>query len=91
MFGCSSHTLLLQRVSWKPKICASKVTLLTFRSGNFAVAGKVDTYKKNLVQQRDENKKKKSQHSSAYSVAVAKAGFNRRKKKVNRKILFYYS
>ena len=38
----------------------------------------------NLETQRDENKKRKSQHNSAFSVATvaAKAGFNRKRKKV---------
>ena len=54
--------------------------LLTFRS----VTGKIDIYTMNLETQRDENKKRKSQHNSAFSVATvaAKAGFNRKRKKV---------
>ena len=67
-----------------------KVTISTFRS-NFAVAGKVDTYKINLEQQRDENKKKKNQRSSAMPGAVAKASFSRKKMKVNFETLFYCS
>ena len=67
-----------------------KVTISTFRS-NFAVAGKVDTYKLNLEQQRDENKKKKNQRSSAMPVSVAKASFSRKKMKVNFETLFYCS
>ena len=46
------------------------------------ITGKIDTYTLNLEKQRDANKKRKSQNNSAFSVATAKAGFNRKRIKV---------
>ena len=47
------------------------------------ITGKIDAYTLNLEKQRDENKKRKSQNNSAFSVATAKAGFNRKRIKVD--------
>ena len=51
------------------------------------VAGKLDTYRINLEEQQEENKKMKNQQNSIYGVAAAKAAFNRKRVQVEIKIL----